>query len=188
VVVHAFNPSTWEAETGGFLSSRPVWPTKWVPGQPGLHRETLSRKKQKSKNKKKKEIILTGYLLIYVLLVLLFFLQAQIILVLPALKSSIRKSCNSLCWWLLAVKPLASLLVSLRHCDRVPKKTRCFRDFSPCVCTPLLCIMETQQSTVLVDTLPSERECKKGTPQSRTQWPTLSNQASPSVCANNPLT
>ena len=28
VVAHAFNPSTWEAETGGFLSSRPAWSTK----------------------------------------------------------------------------------------------------------------------------------------------------------------
>jgi hypothetical protein len=44
VVAHAFNPSTWEAEAGGFLSSRPAWSTKWVPGQPGLYRETLSRK------------------------------------------------------------------------------------------------------------------------------------------------
>ena len=44
VVVHAFNPSTWEAEAGGFLSSRPAWSTKLVPGQPGLHRETLSQK------------------------------------------------------------------------------------------------------------------------------------------------
>jgi hypothetical protein len=43
VVEHAFNPSTWEAEAGGFLSSRPVWSTEWIPGQPGLHRETLSR-------------------------------------------------------------------------------------------------------------------------------------------------
>jgi major histocompatibility complex class I len=25
VVVHAFNPSTWEAEAGKFLSSRPTW-------------------------------------------------------------------------------------------------------------------------------------------------------------------
>ena len=25
VVAHAFNPSTWEAEAGGFLSSRPAW-------------------------------------------------------------------------------------------------------------------------------------------------------------------
>jgi hypothetical protein len=28
VVAHAFNPSTWEAEAGGFLSSRPAWYTK----------------------------------------------------------------------------------------------------------------------------------------------------------------
>jgi hypothetical protein len=58
VVAHAFNPNTWEAEAGGFLSSRPAWSTEWVPGQPGLHRETLSQKtkkqnKTKTKNKKK---------------------------------------------------------------------------------------------------------------------------------------
>jgi hypothetical protein len=28
VVVHTFNPSTWEAEAGGFLSSRPAWSTE----------------------------------------------------------------------------------------------------------------------------------------------------------------
>jgi hypothetical protein len=28
VVALAFNPSTWEAETGGFLSSRPAWSTE----------------------------------------------------------------------------------------------------------------------------------------------------------------
>jgi hypothetical protein len=28
VVVHAFNPSTWEAEAGEFLSSRPAWSTE----------------------------------------------------------------------------------------------------------------------------------------------------------------
>jgi hypothetical protein len=52
VVAHAFNPSTREAEAGRFLSSRPAWSTKWVPGQPGPHRETLSRKNQKEKEKK----------------------------------------------------------------------------------------------------------------------------------------
>jgi hypothetical protein len=36
VVVHTFNPSTREAEAGGFLSSRLAWSIKWVPGQPGL--------------------------------------------------------------------------------------------------------------------------------------------------------
>jgi hypothetical protein len=54
VVVHAFNPSTWEAEAGRFLSLRPAWSTKWVPGQPGLHRKTLSRKTKKQKTKKQK--------------------------------------------------------------------------------------------------------------------------------------
>ena len=49
VVVHAFNHSTREAEAGVFLSSRPAWSTKWVPGQPGLYRETLSKKKKKKK-------------------------------------------------------------------------------------------------------------------------------------------
>jgi hypothetical protein len=57
VVAHAFNPSTWEAEAGGFLSSRPAWSTEWVPGQPGLYKETLSGKTKKKK-KKKKSIIL----------------------------------------------------------------------------------------------------------------------------------
>jgi hypothetical protein len=28
VVAHAFNPSTQEAEAGGFLSLRPAWPTE----------------------------------------------------------------------------------------------------------------------------------------------------------------
>ena len=28
MVAHAFNPSTWEAEAGGFLSSRPAWSTE----------------------------------------------------------------------------------------------------------------------------------------------------------------
>jgi hypothetical protein len=52
VVVHAFNPSTREAEAGGFLGSRPAWSTKWVIGQPGLHKETLSRKTKTKQNKK----------------------------------------------------------------------------------------------------------------------------------------
>ena len=46
VMVHAFNPSTWEAEVGRFLSSRPAWSTKWIPGQPGLHRVNPVSKKQ----------------------------------------------------------------------------------------------------------------------------------------------
>jgi hypothetical protein len=56
VVAHAFSPSTWEAEAeaeaGRFLSSRPAWFTEWVPGQPGLHRETLSQKNKKRKKER----------------------------------------------------------------------------------------------------------------------------------------
>ena len=51
VVSHAFNLSTWEAEAGGFLSSRPAWSTEWVPRQLGLYRETLSQKQNKQTNK-----------------------------------------------------------------------------------------------------------------------------------------
>jgi hypothetical protein len=54
-VAHAFNPSTWEAEAGRFLSLRPAWSTKWVLGQPGLHRETLSRKNPNQTKQTKKE-------------------------------------------------------------------------------------------------------------------------------------
>jgi hypothetical protein len=38
------------AVAGGFLSLRPAWSTEWVPGQPRLHRETLSWKKKKNLN------------------------------------------------------------------------------------------------------------------------------------------
>jgi hypothetical protein len=54
MVAHAFNLSTWEAEAGEFLSSRPAWSTEWVPGQPGLHRKTLFQKKKQT-NKKQKQ-------------------------------------------------------------------------------------------------------------------------------------
>ena len=49
MVAHAFNPSFWEA--GGSLSLRPVCPTKWVPGQPGLHRETLPQRRNGRKGR-----------------------------------------------------------------------------------------------------------------------------------------
>jgi hypothetical protein len=55
VVAHAFNPRTWEAETGRFLSSRPAWSTKWFPGQPGLYRETLSPKTKQYNTKQQKQ-------------------------------------------------------------------------------------------------------------------------------------
>jgi hypothetical protein len=54
MVAHTFNPSPRKAEAGRFLSSRLAWSTKWVPGQPELHRETLSWKTNKqTKNKTK---------------------------------------------------------------------------------------------------------------------------------------
>ena len=46
-MVHAFNPSFWEAEAGRSLSLRLAWSIEQAPGQPGLHRETLSLKKTK---------------------------------------------------------------------------------------------------------------------------------------------
>jgi hypothetical protein len=48
MVAHAFNSSIWEAEAGEFLSSRTAWSTEYVPGHPGLHRETLSQKQNKT--------------------------------------------------------------------------------------------------------------------------------------------
>jgi hypothetical protein len=51
VVVHAFNPNTWEAETGGFLSLRPALSTKWVPGQPRLYWENVSQKTKPNQTK-----------------------------------------------------------------------------------------------------------------------------------------
>jgi hypothetical protein len=51
VVVHAFNPSTWEAEAGGFLSSRPAWcrvssRTAWA-----TQRNSISKNQTKKKKK-----------------------------------------------------------------------------------------------------------------------------------------
>jgi hypothetical protein len=62
MVAHAFNPSTREAEAGGFLSSRPAWSTKWVPEQPELHRETLSWKTNKKQNKNKNKQKMSAFL------------------------------------------------------------------------------------------------------------------------------
>lgn len=39
IVLHTFNPRTWEAEAGASLCSRQAWSTEAVPG---LHRETLT--------------------------------------------------------------------------------------------------------------------------------------------------
>jgi hypothetical protein len=50
VVVHAFNSSTWEAETGRSLSSRPAWFTDRVLGQPGLYKRNPVLIKQTNKS------------------------------------------------------------------------------------------------------------------------------------------
>jgi hypothetical protein len=57
VVAHAFNPSTWEAETGKFLSLRPAWSTKLVPGQPRLHKETQKKERKEGRKEGRKEEI-----------------------------------------------------------------------------------------------------------------------------------
>jgi hypothetical protein len=49
VEAQAFYPSTWKAENGKSLSSKPAWSTEQVP-EP--HRETLSCKQQKQQKRK----------------------------------------------------------------------------------------------------------------------------------------
>lgn len=53
VVVHTCNSSTREAEVGGSLSSRPVWSTEKIPGQPWLPRKKPISKNQRKKRKQK---------------------------------------------------------------------------------------------------------------------------------------
>jgi hypothetical protein len=48
VVVHAFNPSTWEAEAGGFLSSRTAWFTEFQDSQGYTEKPCLEKQKQKT--------------------------------------------------------------------------------------------------------------------------------------------
>ena len=52
VVAHAFKPSTWEAEAGGFLILRPAWSTEWAPGQPGQPGNPVTEKNFKKLKKK----------------------------------------------------------------------------------------------------------------------------------------
>lgn len=46
MVVHACNPSNWEAKAGGPL---------WVQSQPGLHSEALSKKDRQEKEEEEEE-------------------------------------------------------------------------------------------------------------------------------------
>jgi hypothetical protein len=47
VAAHALISSTWEAEAGRFLSSRPAWSTEWVPEKPSFKEETKQEQQQK---------------------------------------------------------------------------------------------------------------------------------------------
>jgi hypothetical protein len=58
-------PALWETDKGGFLSSRPAWSTEGVPGQPGLHRETLSRKTKRKQGKTKQPQIFVYIIYFY---------------------------------------------------------------------------------------------------------------------------
>jgi hypothetical protein len=57
VVAHAFNPSTWEAEAGRFLSLRPAWSkSEFQDSQSYTEKPCLeTNKKQKQKQKKEKK-------------------------------------------------------------------------------------------------------------------------------------
>jgi hypothetical protein len=51
VVAHAFDPSTREAEAGGFLSSRPAWSSSRTAR--AIQRNPVSKKQKNKKTKKK---------------------------------------------------------------------------------------------------------------------------------------
>jgi hypothetical protein len=58
VVAHSFNPSTWEAEAGEFLSLRPAWSRVSSRIVKVTQRNPVSKNKQnktKEKEKRKKE-------------------------------------------------------------------------------------------------------------------------------------
>jgi invasion protein IalB len=55
VVAHAFNHSTWEAEAGGFLSSRPAWSTECQDSQGYTEKPCLEKTKQNKKNPNKQK-------------------------------------------------------------------------------------------------------------------------------------
>jgi hypothetical protein len=54
VVAHTFNPSTWEAEAGEFLSSRPAWDTQRNPvSKKNTH--TQERREEKRREERERE-------------------------------------------------------------------------------------------------------------------------------------
>ena len=55
VVAHVFNPSTWEAEAGRFLSSRPAWSRVSSRTARDRQRNPVLRKKKRKEKKKKRK-------------------------------------------------------------------------------------------------------------------------------------
>lgn len=53
--LYTFNPSTQDAVPGRSASLRPAWSIAWIPVQPGLHRERLSRKIKTKQNPQKRK-------------------------------------------------------------------------------------------------------------------------------------
>jgi hypothetical protein len=61
VVVHTFNSSTWETETGKPLSLRAAPYTEGVPGQPGLQRNSVLKNKNNNNRKETETISKEGW-------------------------------------------------------------------------------------------------------------------------------
>ena len=55
MVAHAFNPSTWETEAGGFLSSRPPGVQSEFQDSQGYTEKTCLKKRKKKKRKEKRK-------------------------------------------------------------------------------------------------------------------------------------
>jgi hypothetical protein len=64
VVAHTFNPSTQEAEAGGFLSLRPGLQSEFQDSQGYTEKPCLEKQKQQTKQKQKQNYI---YIYIYII-------------------------------------------------------------------------------------------------------------------------
>jgi hypothetical protein len=53
VVAHAFDTGTWEAEAGGFLSSRSAWSTEFQDSQGYTEKPCLDKQNKTKQNKNK---------------------------------------------------------------------------------------------------------------------------------------
>jgi hypothetical protein len=63
VVAHAFNPSTFEAEAGGFLSSRPAYKMSSRTAR-AIQRNPVSKNKNKQTNKKSRKMCYSSALVL----------------------------------------------------------------------------------------------------------------------------